>query len=100
MINDADIRKGVLSELNISQFTQVEQDEILAKLKENITEKINISIFEMLTPADREVLPDLEKEDLSGEKVRKFLLEKIPNLPFLMEAIATSIVTDFKKMMQ
>lgn len=91
------IRSAVIAHLQLEGLAEYEQNEILRELQSNILERINIALFEMLSPEDRLTLAKIEGEN--PESTIAFLGQKIPNLPLLLEALALSVVKDFQKRM-
>ena len=85
-----------MEDLNLKSFSRAEQNEILGQVRALILDRIQLTVLETLSEAEREELQKLHAE-ANDAAAREYLQRKIPNLPFLMETIALTVIKELKK---
>lgn len=94
-----EIRKQIISRLEIDTLTDEESEKIIKKLDSNIQRSIALHVLNVLEEKDREELSIL-MEFGNNEDIDLFLKSKIPNLKDLIETLATSMVSEFVNSVQ
>jgi len=90
-----EIKQNIKRELGIENLPTEKAEEVMTKLEQNIERALALEILDLLKKEDH---PEFIKisETESDEEVKSFLESKIPNLDFLIKAVAESVVKEFK----
>ncbi len=95
MMPQDEIRTILAEDLRIGMLSEEEQNEVFMKLRALILEKIETTIWEMLSPAERGQFEALFAHGDEGA-ARDFAQKKIPNLAILIETIALDTLRQVK----
>jgi translation elongation factor EF-Ts len=90
------LKQQIADKLNLSSFSAPQQQKIISGLTENISNRINLAVFERLTEEERKELQKLAKANKKAG-VLKFLNSKIDDLQSFAEQIAVETIDEFKK---
>jgi|GEM_PF-5325892 len=90
------LKNKVLQELSIEGLPEKEQEEILAKLTQNILQRVSIAAFAKLSPMKRIKLSELAKEEGPGA-AHSFLAAEIPDFEsFVQQEIKEEVLATKK----
>lgn len=76
---------ALLHDLKVMEMPDSEKENIVKKLIETVMRRILTRISHALVDDDMDQIEKLDVEDLSGNKVRDFLLTRIPNLDKIVQ---------------
>lgn len=91
----AQIRQNIITELGIQNLPPQKADQVMEKLEENIQRTLVLEILDLLSPQDQREL-NLISESGDESKIQAFLNAKVPGLESLIDAVAKSVVKEFK----
>ena len=90
------LQKEILKDLNIDHLPEADQEKILAKLGEVITQKIALEILKNLPEDKREEFKKLsESEDIT--ELDDFVRANIPNSDEVISAAMKDVIDSVKK---
>jgi len=95
--NQKQVKQRIAGSLNLSEFSDSQQDKIVSGLLDNISDRINIAIYDKLTEEDRQKLQKISKTK-DEDAILNFLRVKIKNLHLLADEITMDTVEEFKKL--
>jgi len=88
-----EMRGMLVEQLGVQKLSPEEQNEVFAMLRKIILAKTDEVIGGMLSDAQKAELKALyDKQDNEG--ARAYLYQAIPNLPFIMETTALSVLEE------
>lgn len=92
------IRENVVRELGIEELPREMQDEVIAKVGENIMQSVAIAALERLSPEDQ-----AEFERVAGEgnedAARAFLTSRVSDLNALVATETKKVLSEIKELM-
>lgn len=91
------LKQQIIESLSLSDFTKRQQDKVISGLMNNVFNKINIAILDLLTEDEKRGLEKLAKTRKKGV-VLKYLSSKIKDFSSLPEEIARMTIEDFKRL--
>ncbi|TSC69759.1 MAG: hypothetical protein G01um101470_982 [Parcubacteria group bacterium Gr01-1014_70] len=97
MIPNQDTREQIIRELELSGLSGDAQDEIIAKLAENLLKKIAIVMLDKL-PEDKRVDFGTLASGGDASQIYAFLNANVPDAPALIQAEIQSGITEIKQM--
>ncbi len=89
---DEQTKQFVSDFLGIKELPTERQTQIMQELEDIINRKINLSIYDKLSPEDITALEKLSDQKEIGD----FVLARIPDLYDSVRDLATAVVGDFK----
>lgn len=93
-INSQELRESVAKSLNLSNFTEQQQEKIIFALMGNVSSMIAIAVWKKLSAKDRAGL-----KKISGEgEFLKYVSSKIENFEGLVEQITKETTDEFKEL--
>ena len=91
-----DIRSTLVDGLDLDGLSEEQADEVIARVGEQIMQKVIIKILDQLSEEDKVMFTQIT-ESKNGEDMQKFLAEKIPNLSELIEEETQTRLVSLKK---
>jgi len=96
MDNTTDIRTLLIDELDLADLAPEQADEIVARVGEQIMQRVIISVLDQLSEEDKATFTQIS-ESKNAEDMQKFLAEKIPNLTELIQTETRARIDLLKK---
>ncbi len=96
MDKTTDIRTLLIEELDLADLAPEQADEIVARVGEQIMQRVIISVLDQLSEEDKNTFKELS-ESKNAEDMQKFLAEKIPNLNELIQTETQTRIEALKK---
>lgn len=97
VFNQEKVKQKIAESLNLSGFTNSQQNRIISGLLDNISDRINIAIYDKLTEKDRQ---KLQKISRIGEKgiISNYLKLKIRNMRLLVDKVTIETIEEFENL--
>lgn len=96
-MNKADLQATISEELDLEDFSEDEQGEIIAKLGEFIIRRAYSAILDELSDDEKEELSE-RMNDGDRQKVLAFIFEKVPHAQLLVKNAATQTIEEFQSL--
>ena len=96
-IDKEELKKSIISSLNLESLSEEYQNEILQELETNISKQLQISIFNKLTEDERKEFEAVNALSVTDES-KKFLEGKIPNFQSFALDVAKKVIEEFKNL--
>ncbi|MDD5152518.1 MAG: DUF5663 domain-containing protein [Candidatus Pacebacteria bacterium] len=90
------LRTTLIKELGITELPKNVQDEIIVRLGEIVLKSATLTIFDKLSPADREEFEKISKAG-NHKHVQEFLEHTVPDISTIMEEELKKTIESFKK---
>ncbi len=95
VIDHDQVREQIVRGLDLAAYSTSEQDQIIELLREAISSRVNVAIFERLTTEEQRDLLELADQD-NNQRVIEYINNKIPELNQLINQITSTTITEFK----
>lgn len=92
------IRENVVRELGIEELPREMQDEVIAKVGENIMQSVAIAALEKLSPEDQAEFERIAGEG-NEEATRTFLTARVTDLNALVATETKKVLAEIKQLM-
>lgn len=96
---ETEIRKKLVSSLDLADLAEYDQDKIIKTLEENIIRRVNLEIATILDDKQNAQLVELIERDDMG-RIRELLSEYIPDLMTRVGRISRETVEEFKSLLK
>jgi len=93
MDNFDSTRDAIIKQLHLEALSPEEQNEVLSWLREKVLAKVNHTLSDMLGDADAQAHASIASGE-GAEAGQRFLAEKIPNLPYVIDSIAERVLRE------
>lgn len=97
VFNEKKAKQKIAESLNLSGFTNSQQNKIISGLLDNISTRINIVIYDKLTEEDRQKLQKISRTK-EKDVVLNFLKSKIRNLHLSVDEITRETIEEFENL--
>ncbi|MHB8651928.1 MAG: hypothetical protein ACYC8S_02220 [Minisyncoccota bacterium] len=91
------IREQAVAELGITDLPREMQDEVLARIGENVMQRVAVVALERLSPADQDEFAAIAERGDASE-TQTFLRAHVPELETLIATETRAVVTELKQM--
>lgn len=91
------IQKQLAEEMGISDLSDDQQKELMAKMTEVVLKRIMLETLEKLSEADKGAYLKMVEEGADTNAIQKFLEEKIPTYNTMVEKIVAEFKEEMKK---
>ncbi len=87
------MRQHIIQQFRLEALSPEEQDEVFSWLRGKVLDRINRTLSDMLGEADAEAHSRIAQAE-GADAARDFLEARIPNLPYVIDSIATRVLKD------
>ncbi|TSC95113.1 MAG: hypothetical protein CEN87_125 [Parcubacteria group bacterium Licking1014_1] len=91
------LKQQIINNLNLSGFTSLQQSKIISGLMDNVSDRINIAILDLLAEDEKKELGKIARSKKKGAAL-KYLNSKIKNISSLTEKITRETIEDFRRL--
>lgn len=95
--NGEKIKQRISETLGILDLTDSQQNKIISGLMDNISDRIDIAVYDKLAEEDRKKFQKISKME-DKEVILFFLKSKIRNLPLLVDEIVRETIDEFENL--
>lgn len=97
MINTDEINNTLVKDLGLEGIPKDVQDEVIARVGENILRRITVAIVEKIPPAARQEFDSISEAG-DSERMRTFLNAQIPDFDAFVKNEVHKSVEEFKQL--
>lgn len=97
MIDQNDLNNTLIKDLGMEGLPREVQDEVIARLGENILRRITVSIVEKISPEARHEFDSISEAG-DSERMKTFLNGQIPDFDNFVKGEVEKSVTEFKQL--
>lgn len=97
MVNTDDINDALIKDLGLEGIPKDVQDEVIARVGENILGKITVTIVEKISPAARQEFDSISEAG-DSERMKMFLNAQIPDFDNFVKSEVHKSVLEFKQL--
>ena len=90
-----EIKQNIIKELGLESLPAEKAEEVMAKLEQNLERVLTLEVLDLLSVDDQQEFMEIAEKE-NEENTKSFLELKIPNLDYLIKAVAESVVKEFK----
>lgn len=95
VIDNDQVREQIVRGLDLAAYSLSEQDQIIELLREAISSRVNVAIFEQLnTEEQRDLLELADRND--HQTIIEYINNKIPDFNQLINRITATTIAEFK----
>ncbi len=87
----------LMADLGLSQLSQTQKDEIMAKIRQRVMDTIFLTMLENLSDQDTQALEDKLKAGTTDEQALEWLVQKVPNYADKFAAALAKLYQDLKQ---
>ncbi len=95
VIDNDQVRDQIVRGLDLAAYSVSEQDQIIELLREAISSRVNVAIFEQLTTEEQRDLLELANQN-NDQNVIEYINNKIPDFNQLINRITATTIAEFR----
>ncbi len=90
-----DIKNAIVTGLDLSNLEKKEQDSIVSVVFDNISRRVNMAVWEVLSDDDKEGLVEVLR--LNPKEVFEYISSKVDGFPSLVENVTRQTLDSFRQ---
>ncbi|MBI2482382.1 MAG: hypothetical protein HYV76_02360 [Candidatus Vogelbacteria bacterium] len=95
VIDNDQVREQIVRGLDLAAYSVSEQNQIIELLREAISSRVNVAIFEQLTTEEQRDLLELADQH-NSQNVIEYVNNKIPDFEQLINRVASTTIAEFR----